>query len=87
MHCHLGQLAGANAVAGGKYVDQVPVELGQSPSFDPVSVAWYGLGAVVPVVIVSRITNLTRLSATDMTTGSVPSCRLARRAFFGGQHR
>ena len=86
-HCHFGQLAGANAVAGGKDVDQVPVELGQSPSFDPVSVAWNGLGAVVPVVIVSRVANLTRLRATDKATGVVPSCRFARRAFFVGRHR
>jgi hypothetical protein len=65
----------------------VPVELGQSPSFDPVGVAWYGLQSHLPIVVVVRVANLTRLSATDMTTGSVPSCRLARKAFFGGQHR
>lgn len=55
---HPGKTAGADRIAGGEHIDEVAIQLGQSPSPDPVRVAWDGLGSVfkrVVVVIVARI--------------------------------
>ena len=54
----LGESAGADRVAGGKHVDQVTIQLGQSFCLDPVRVAGNRLGTVfkrVVVVIIARI--------------------------------
>ena len=69
----LGESAGADRVAGGKYVDQVTIKLGQRFGADPVCIAGDGFGAVLPIVVIVGVAEFPQSARLNQTCRVVPS--------------